>query len=177
MTQQTKPFIVANVREIIDGWEHFDPEGYTFSKMVEKMNEVAEQFYKPKTDNMTQQTMTKEQWKYSEHTHALADTGDYEGYVQFTNGKDILQSCGDEMEEEQLKQFCELLNLMPDLWSHKCDALEFENSQLKQEVAKERDKAKKLVEALKGLMLFSEDDGLIVNGFRSKEFVLQLNNH
>jgi len=34
---------------------------------------------------MTQQTMTKEQWKYSEHTHALADTGDYEWYVQFTN--------------------------------------------------------------------------------------------
>ena len=43
-----KPFIVANVREIIDGWEHFDSEGYTFSKMVEKMNEVAEQFYKEK---------------------------------------------------------------------------------------------------------------------------------
>jgi hypothetical protein len=41
----TKPFIVANVREIIDGWEHFDPEGYTFSRMVEMLNEVAEKFY------------------------------------------------------------------------------------------------------------------------------------
>lgn len=45
----TKPFIVANVREIIDGWEHFDPEGYSFSKMVEMLNEVAEKFYKPIT--------------------------------------------------------------------------------------------------------------------------------
>jgi hypothetical protein len=45
MTQQTKPFIVANVREIIDGWEHFTPEGYSFSKMVEMLNEKAAEFY------------------------------------------------------------------------------------------------------------------------------------
>jgi len=45
MTQQTKPFIVANVREIIDGWEHFDPEGYSFSKMVEMLNEVADKHF------------------------------------------------------------------------------------------------------------------------------------
>ena len=52
----TKPFIVANVREIIDGWEHFDPEGYSFSKMVEMFNEKAADFYnnsqtvEPKTE-------------------------------------------------------------------------------------------------------------------------------
>jgi len=45
MNMSKKPFIVANVREIIDGWEHFDPEGYTFSRMVEMLNEVAEKFY------------------------------------------------------------------------------------------------------------------------------------
>ena len=97
---------------------------------------------------MTQEKMTKDQWKYSEHTYALADTGDYEGYVQFTNGKDILQSCGDEIEEEQLKQFCELLDLMPDLWSHKCDGLEFENSQLSQQLSAERERSGKLIGAL-----------------------------
>jgi len=74
--------------------------------------------------------MSKQKWSYSVHSNALADTGDYESYVQFTNGKDILQTSGDELEEEQLGQFCKLLDCMPDLWSHKCDSLEFENSQL-----------------------------------------------
>ncbi len=40
-----KPFIVANVREIIDGLEHFDPEGYSFSRMVEILNEVADKHF------------------------------------------------------------------------------------------------------------------------------------
>ena len=75
--------------------------------------------------------MTKEKWSFKTHTSALADTGDYESYVQFTNGKDIFQTCGDELEEEQVQQFCELLDLMPDLWSHKCDNAEFELSQIR----------------------------------------------
>lgn len=66
-----------------------------------------------------------------EHLSALGETGDYESCVQFTNGKDILQTSGDELEDEQLQQFCELLDCMPDLWSHKNDANEFELSQLK----------------------------------------------
>lgn len=78
--------------------------------------------------------MSKQNWSFKTHTSALADTGDYEGYVQFTNGKDILQTSGDELEEEQMQQFCELLDLMPDLWSHKFDNAEFENSQLKKQV-------------------------------------------
>jgi len=43
--EMTKPFIIANVREIIDCWEHFDPEGYSFSKMVELLNEKAAEYY------------------------------------------------------------------------------------------------------------------------------------
>lgn len=78
--------------------------------------------------------MKNKKWTYKEHTYALADTGDYDGCVQFTNGKDILQTCGDELDEEQLQQFCELLDLMPDLWSHNCDNAEFENSQLQKQV-------------------------------------------
>jgi hypothetical protein len=78
--------------------------------------------------------MSKQKWSFSTHTSALADTGDYEGYVQFTNGKDILQTSGDELEYEQLQQFCDLLDCMPDLWSHKLDATEFENSQLQKQV-------------------------------------------
>lgn len=75
--------------------------------------------------------MSKQKWSFSTHTSALADTGDYDSYVQFTNGKDILQTSGDEIEEEQLQEFCDLLDCMPDLWSHKNDANEFELSQLK----------------------------------------------
>ena len=70
-------------------------------------------------------------WSFKCYTSAIADTGDYDSNVQFTNGKDTLQSCGDEIEDEQCKQFCELLDLMPDLWSHKCDNAEFELSQAK----------------------------------------------
>lgn len=80
---------------------------------------------------MEKETEKKEKWSFKTHTSALADTGDYEGYVQFTNGKDIFQTSGDELEEEQMQQFCELLDLMPDLWSHKCDNAEFELSQIR----------------------------------------------
>ena len=70
-------------------------------------------------------------WSFKSYTSALADTGDYEGYVQFTNGKDILQTCGDDIEDEQCQQFVELLDLMPDLWSHRTDAAKFELSLIK----------------------------------------------
>lgn len=38
---QTKPFIVANVREVLD---QYDSEEISFSKMVEMLNEIAEKF-------------------------------------------------------------------------------------------------------------------------------------
>ena len=78
--------------------------------------------------------MSKQKWEFSEHSEALADTGDYDYYVRFTNGKDVLQTSGCELEENQLQEFCNLLDAMPDLWSHKLDATEFENSQLKKQV-------------------------------------------
>jgi hypothetical protein len=71
----------------------------------------------------------RNKWEFTEHSEALADTGDYDYYVRFTNGKDVLQSSGSELEENQLKEFCDLLDAMPDLWSHKLDATEFELSQ------------------------------------------------
>ena len=44
MTQtMTKPFIVANVREITDLW---DKEEISYSRMVEMLNEKAAEFYK-----------------------------------------------------------------------------------------------------------------------------------
>jgi hypothetical protein len=78
--------------------------------------------------------MSKQKWEFSEHSEALADTGDYDYYVRFTNGKDVLQTSDCELEENQLQEFCNLLDAMPDLWSHKLDATEFENSQLQKQV-------------------------------------------
>jgi hypothetical protein len=73
-------------------------------------------------------------WTYKEYTESLADTGDYSSHVEFTNGNDIWFSNGDEMEMQHLEAFCELLNMMPDLYSVKMDSLEFENCQLKKEI-------------------------------------------
>ena len=43
---EKKPFIVANVRDILDYWNN--GEGCTFSRMVEMFNEVADKFYDKK---------------------------------------------------------------------------------------------------------------------------------
>jgi len=40
-----KPFIVANVREVLD---LYDKEEISFSRMVEMLNEIAEKFYELK---------------------------------------------------------------------------------------------------------------------------------
>ena len=51
---EKKPFIVANVREILDYWNN--GEGCTFSKMVEMFNEVADKFYNKKQNPQSCQT-------------------------------------------------------------------------------------------------------------------------
>ena len=76
----------------------------------------------------------KTKWNYRCDTSALADTGDYESSVTFTNGKEILQSNGEEISDKDCQKFCKLLDKMPDLWSHEADSLRFENSQLQKEL-------------------------------------------
>lgn len=59
-----KPFIVANVREILD---QYDKEEISFSRMVEMLNEVAEKFYNPEKKPIIKAgftTFTKEDEKY-----------------------------------------------------------------------------------------------------------------
>ena len=48
--------------------------------------------------------MNNMKWTYKEHTESLADTGDYNSYVEFTNGKDIWISNDYEMETEDLQK-------------------------------------------------------------------------
>ena len=78
--------------------------------------------------------MSKTNWTYKECISAIADTGDYDSSVEFTNGKDTLYSTVEDLENEDLQKFCEFLNMMPDLWSIKTELLEFKNSQLTQQV-------------------------------------------
>jgi hypothetical protein len=108
-------------------------EHWAFCQALKKYRELAlrQPLVSGCFSSQIQNKMSKKKWSFKTHTSALADTGDYEGYVQFTNGKDIFQTSGDELEEEQMQQFCELLDLMPDLWSHKCDNAEFELSQIR----------------------------------------------
>lgn len=69
--------------------------------------------------------MTRTEWKYEFKSYQIADTGDYDAHIEFSNGRFTLQSNGDEMEEEDCKKFCELLNLMPDIFVAELDATEF----------------------------------------------------
>jgi hypothetical protein len=72
---------------------------------------------------------TDRKWTFESKTVSLADTGDYTSCVIFTNGKDTLQTDGDGLDDdEECQQLCDLLNKMPDLWSHRTDAAEFELS-------------------------------------------------
>jgi hypothetical protein len=91
----------------------------------------------------------KNKWAYTIHSSSFGETGDVEEYIRLSNGKDVLQSCGEELEEEQLQQFCDLLNCMPDLWSHNFDATEFENSQLKKQIERLQEENNRLKGLLK----------------------------
>jgi hypothetical protein len=69
--------------------------------------------------------MSINKWTFKAETHALLDTGDYESSIKFIGDKDIIQTCGDELDDDDCQKFCDLLNLMPDLWSHCRENSEF----------------------------------------------------
>lgn len=76
----------------------------------------------------------KQEWKFETKTSALGDTGDHTSSVIFTNGKETLETNGEDMEQEDCEKFVELLNLMPDLWSYRTDKAEFELQQVRSEL-------------------------------------------
>ena len=81
--------------------------------------------------------MGNKQWTFESHNSAIGDTGDYEGTIIITNGDDTFYSHGEDIEDEQLSELCDLLNLMPDLWAEKTneiDHLKCINSDLKRQI-------------------------------------------
>lgn len=105
---------------------------------------------------------TKQKWTFKEWTSSIGETGDYDSGVEFTNGKDTLQTSGEDLETEDLQKFCELMDMMPDLWSYKTDATEFENSQLKKQVEHLKNALDKIYKI--------EDGAFGLNSFDVKRF-------
>lgn len=56
----------------------------------------------------------KQPWKVTVHSHQIADTGDYDGYYEISNGKTSLytndEDLGDESEEHGFEELVEALN-------------------------------------------------------------------
>ena len=78
--------------------------------------------------------MSNNKWSFKAETHNdLNGTGDYYSTVQFIGSNDILQTTGEEIDDDDCQKFCDLLNLMPDLWSYRCDYAEFFLSQNEKE--------------------------------------------
>lgn len=78
--------------------------------------------------NYRQTKMTKnkkQKWAYEIHHSPLGETGDTTSSITFTNGIETFETSSDIMEIKDCEKFVELLNLMPDLWSHKLDEAEF----------------------------------------------------
>ena len=72
-------------------------------------------------------------WKLKGHSHQIADTGDYDGYYEITNGKISLLTKDDD--DEALQPIIDALNdscckFYQDDW------FEFENKMLKEEISR-----------------------------------------
>lgn len=70
-------------------------------------------------------------WSFEKVTTQIADTGDYDGYIIFTDGKKTLQTNSEDVSDDDLRLFCALIDLMPDLWEYNNDELKFELNEIK----------------------------------------------
>ena len=73
------------------------------------------------------------EWKLIGHNHQIADTGDYDGYYEITNGKISLRINDDD--DEALQHIVDALNDSGCKF-YQDDWLEFENKMLKEEISR-----------------------------------------
>jgi hypothetical protein len=72
-------------------------------------------------------------WELKGHSHQIADTGDYDGYYEITNGKISLLTKDDD--DEALQPIVDALN-DSGCEFYQDDWLEFENKMLKEEISR-----------------------------------------
>jgi len=72
-------------------------------------------------------------WKLKGHSHQIADTGDYDGYYEITNGKISLLTKDDD--DESLQPIVDALNDSGCKF-YQDDWFEFENNMLKEEISR-----------------------------------------
>ncbi len=65
-------------------------------------------------------------WKYEAKSYQIADSGDFDGHYEFTNGKITLISRTEVDEVSELDEFVAALNKFPDLYCQGEDSLEVE---------------------------------------------------
>lgn len=70
-------------------------------------------------------------WTYTTKELAVADSGEFTTVTLFTNGRDTLETNSEEIDDIDANLFCDLLDKMPDLWSHNLDKAEFELNQMR----------------------------------------------
>ena len=75
---------------------------------------------------------TSTDWKLKGHSHQIADTGDYDGYYEITNGKISLLTKDDD--DEALQPIVDALNDSGCKF-YQDDWFEFENKMLKEEIS------------------------------------------
>ena len=72
-------------------------------------------------------------WELKGHSHQIADTGDYDGYYEITNGKISLLTKDDD--DESLQPIVDALNDSGCKF-YQDDWFEFENNMLKEEISR-----------------------------------------
>ena len=78
---------------------------------------------------------TSADWELKGHSYQIADTGDYDGYYEITNGKISLLTKGDD--DEALQPIVDALNDSGCKF-YQDDWFEFENRMLKEEISRLR---------------------------------------
>lgn len=116
--------------------------------------------------NQPNKATVKDGWELIGHSHQIADTGDYDGHYEITNGKISLLTQDDD--DESLQPIVDALNNSGCKF-YQNDWFEFENKMLKDEnaelkadlehntdraleISKQRDEALERVKELEGLL-------------------------
>lgn len=124
-----KELIIDTAERVLDKWMKIAAKSNmdTRKSIIRAIEEYGAQFQKEQPLDVSEQG----EWRLEGHSYQIADTGDYDGHYEITNGKISLLTKDDD--EEALKPIINALN-NSDCKFYQDDFLEFENSMLKNEI-------------------------------------------